>query len=921
MMQRGNPSCGTRSCRQIRSLPCRSLRIPQLFLFLLLLLGLPLRPGEVRTEHAAPVVDLVVHNWVLPDATRSDPMSRANLAVVRAFQEAYPGIVRERYAERYRANPQRYGDHDWDRIQVRPRKFTGIRVEGVESDLMAIAGGIAPDVMYLNFRRSDSYIRNGFLAPLDPYLSELPPGEFEERVHEKILPVIRRQGTDGQVHTWAMPYGGLMGKGLLFRKDRFDEAGLSYPDESWDWEDLLHAARVLSDPGKGRYGLRLARGSHESYHFTSFLWSAGAEFMTWHPDRNEWTLDYDSPEAARALDFYVKLITEAWTDAEGKARRGYAYRDSSGAWAKWQNGDIAMTQGYMDEQMFNVINPELTGLAPIPMGPDGLRGSEINSRMLALFSDIQDPVVQDAAWEFIRFFSSHEADAIRTRILVRSGLAPFVHPDQLRAHGYHALVKLSPPEWTQIFKLAVEHGKPEPYGPNSNIAYEQLSQPLQQAVQLGLNDELPENHIKREQLLQQLLHRSALRARVLMLGEEPTESRNLRRGVSSLVLIILALAYAFLIRTIVKVYARAAAAQGQVGRSRRRFWVCILLAPAIITVTLWQVYPLLQGSLMAFQEVQLLGDSRWSGLENFSEVLFDQEWWSSLWAATRYSAWVMLLTFIPPFLLAVLLQETPWGQLFFRVMFYLPAVVNGLIMILLWKWFYEESEYGLLNNLVMRVPALLHLLTAVLSLSLGFLFCRRLLRQDAWKAAGFSVLAAFAAASCAWGLAQDIWAQHDSPTLFSRLQEPIAWLSNPETAMFACVLPLAWAGMGPGCLVYLAALKGIDEESYEAAELDGASFLDKLLFIVVPRIRPLLIINFLGVFLAAFFHAEANILAMTGGAAQTRVAGLYIFQQAYIFLRFGAATAMAWLLGLLLMGFTLWQLRILVRLEFRNTNS
>ena len=109
----------------------------------LLALCLPLQAGRVRVENGAPVVELVIHNWVLPDATRSDPMSRANLAVVQAFRERYPDMVRERYAERYRADPRTYGEYDWDRIQVEPRKFTGIKVEGVESDLLAIAGGVA----------------------------------------------------------------------------------------------------------------------------------------------------------------------------------------------------------------------------------------------------------------------------------------------------------------------------------------------------------------------------------------------------------------------------------------------------------------------------------------------------------------------------------------------------------------------------------------------------------------------------------------------------------------------------------------------------------------------------------------------------------------------------------------------------------
>ncbi len=877
--------------------------------------------GEVRLEGGVSVVEIVVHNWVLPDATRSDPMSRAHLAVVRAFEKAYPAIVEERYRQRYEADPDRYGNHDWSRVRLRTRAFTGIRVEGVESDLLAIAGGVAPDVMYLNFRRSDTYIRQGFLAPLDEYLEDLPAGELEERVHEKIWPVIRRPGPQGDVHTWALPYGGLMGKGLLYRKDRFDEAGLDYPSANWSWEDFLSASRRLTDPANGRYAMRLARGNHESYHFMTFLWSAGGEFMSRDPETGVWTLDYDSREAAMALDFYVQIATEAWRDERDIPRRGYAYQDTAGAWGKWQRGEIAMTQGYMDEEMFDVINPELTGLAPMPLGPTGIRGSELNSRMLALFRDIRNPVVRDAAWEFIRFFGSDSANEIRTRILVQAGLAQFIHPDRLLEFGYDALVKLSPPGWMDVFTLAVESGKPEPYGPNSNMAYDLLSLPLQEARELAMQNQLPEDRKERLRVLQDLLAKSVARAEREMLGEVPEEELKKQGLVSLGVITLIVLAYALLMRVIVRTYAQAAQAEGSVAKRRNGVWVAALLTPALAAVTIWQVIPLLRGSMMAFQDYNLLDDSPWVGLRNMGEVLFDHAWWWAVWAAIRYTFWVMGLTFLPPLLLAILLQEVPIGRLFFRVIYYLPAVVSGLVVILMWKLFYEESEFGLLNAVVMRIPAAAHLACALVFAGISVGLMKRLLRQSSYV---FALLFAGAAAGFLWTgfvLAQEVFEQTGNWNLFATLNEPVRWLSNPDTAMFACVLPLAWAGMGPGCLIYLAALKGIDEDSYEAAELDGAGFLDKILFVVIPRLKPLLMINFIGVFISAFFHAEANILAMTGGGADTTVAGLYIFQQAYIYLRFGPATAMAWLLGAMLIGFTLWQLRMLARLEFKTTGD
>ena len=98
--------------------------------------------------------------------------------------------------------------------------------------------------------------------------------------------------------------------------------------------------------------------------------------------------------------------------------------------------------------------------------------------------------------------------------------------------------------------------------------------------------------------------------------------------------------------------------------------------------------------------------------------------------------------------------------------------------------------------------------------------------------------------------------------------------------------------------------------------MDGASFSDKILFVVLPVLRPLILIQFVGVFIAAW-QAEANVLGMTGGAASTEVAGLHIFYKAFLFLRFGPATAAAWMLATLLVGFTLYQLRILSRVTFR----
>ena len=92
--------------------------------------------------------------------------------------------------------------------------------------------------------------------------------------------------------------------------------------------------------------------------------------------------------------------------------------------------------------------------------------------------------------------------------------------------------------------------------------------------------------------------------------------------------------------------------------------------------------------------------------------------------------------------------------------------------------------------------------------------------------------------------------------------------------------------------------------------------------IVYPYLRPLLVINAVGATIFGFKSGDA-VLAMTGGGPNlaTQVVGYEIWQRSFLYLRFGEGTAMAWILGLLLMTFTAYQMRVLARVEFRTTQK
>ncbi len=908
-------------------------------LTLLLLLPPPAATaGWLEQTPSGPALHITLFD--LPDASRTDPSTRAELAVQRAFLNAAPALLRARQA----AAPTRYGkDRDLSNLSIHLHRFSGIQVEGIESTLLAIAGNVAPDVMYVNFRQSDTYISQGFLHPLDlpedAYVTAFSAEELARRIHPKIEPVIRRKGPDGTPHVWALPAGPPLGRVVLYRRDLFEAAGVPAPTPDWTWDDFYQACRQIADPGQGIYALGLSRGKHESYLWMPFLWGAGAQALAFDETENRWRAVFDTPAAAEALDFYVRLTSEPWTDAAGRPRRGYALKDTAEISLKWRRGQLGMIFSYIDQKVFANLNPDLTGIVPLPRGPV-TRGTEINSRMMGLFAGVTNPLVRDAAWEYIRFQNSPEAAAIRVAHLVEGGFGRFLPPEILHAHGYDAIASTIPAEWRDCLSISIADGRPEPYGRNANVIYDILTTPIRRAEELALAGRLAADPAERRAQLLDLLHDARRKADADMLGIVPPRQLAQRRAAAFGLLLFLIASVVFALRQMIRMFLPEKKKNAEAGvrcltdswllKTSRRFWpVVLLLFPAAATILLWGYVPLFRGAVMAFYDYRIFGDSTWVFLDNFANLLWDPDWWQALLTSARYSFLVITLTFIPPVLLAILLQEVPRGKVLFRLIFYLPATITGLVVILLWKTFYEPSEAGLMNRLVMHIPAGAWLALTLMLVLATLQLARRLLYHHLWKAALFVLAAGFLLASAPLAplheIGRSLAATHGLlfyktlsllQMLGTTLPEPMRWLDDSRIALFSCVLPMLWAGMGPGCLIYLAALKGIPDDLYEAADLDGASFTDKILFVIVPTLRPLLIINFVGVFIASW-QAEANILAMTAGGARTEVAGLHIFYKAFIFLRLGPATAAAWMLGCLLVGFTLYQLRILSRVEFR----
>lgn len=130
------------------------------------------------------------------------------------------------------------------------------------------------------------------------------------------------------------------------------------------------------------------------------------------------------------------------------------------------------------------------------------------------------------------------------------------------------------------------------------------------------------------------------------------------------------------------------------------------------------------------------------------------------------------------------------------------------------------------------------------------------------------------------------------------------WLGNPRFALPALILMGLWA-VGGSMIIYLAGLKDIPLQLYEAAVIDGANTWQRTWHITLPLLSPVIFFNLvMGVIQAFQYFAQAYIMTQGGPEDSTRFYALYLFDRAWQYLDMGYASAMAWILFLLIMALT-----------------
>lgn len=140
---------------------------------------------------------------------------------------------------------------------------------------------------------------------------------------------------------------------------------------------------------------------------------------------------------------------------------------------------------------------------------------------------------------------------------------------------------------------------------------------------------------------------------------------------------------------------------------------------------------------------------------------------------------------------------------------------------------------------------------------------------------------------------------------------PVAWLINPDIALLSIALMVIWKGLGWYMVIFLAGLKAIPEEFYEAAHVDGANAWQQFWKITLPLLRPTLLFVLIVTMIGSLqVFSPVFIMTQGGPANATNVVVYWIYMTAFSFSRFGYATAQAVFLFTVIMIITLVQMRI-----------
>jgi multiple sugar transport system permease protein len=265
----------------------------------------------------------------------------------------------------------------------------------------------------------------------------------------------------------------------------------------------------------------------------------------------------------------------------------------------------------------------------------------------------------------------------------------------------------------------------------------------------------------------------------------------------------------------------------------------LFASPWLLGLLFFTLGPTIASFVLSFTEYPLIVAPQWIGLTNYVNMVHDELVGQALKVTLLYSLGAVPLGLTAAFLIAILMNQGIHGIRVFRTVYYIPAVISGVPVALVWMWVLNP-DFGIVNSALRTIG----------------------------------------------------------------IQGP-AWLFSRVWVIPAFIMMSLWS-VGAAMVIFLAGLQGIPQHLYEAAEIDGANTMEKFWNVTVPMMSPVILFNLvLGVIGSFQIFTPAYIMTSGGPANASLFYGLYLYDNAFRWLKMGYASALAWLMFLIILILTL----------------
>lgn len=262
----------------------------------------------------------------------------------------------------------------------------------------------------------------------------------------------------------------------------------------------------------------------------------------------------------------------------------------------------------------------------------------------------------------------------------------------------------------------------------------------------------------------------------------------------------------------------------------QRWWGYLFVLPALIMVGVFFILPLAMTFWMSLHDWPLLGQSEFTGLENYEVMFDDDQFWTSMKFTTEYTLLVTPAIFIPAFGLALLVNQGLRGVGIFRTIYFMPFVVGLSAVCLLWNWLLND-QVGVFNTVLREIGVI------------------------------------------------------DGPKL---------WFAGYDSSMTVIIIMVVWKTTGFTMVLFVVGMQAIPKDLYEAAMVDGAGYWRQLRYVTMPLLRRTfalaLVLSVIGSFLA---FEPFKIMTGGRPQNQTISIVYWIYNNAFVYFKLGYAATLS----------------------------